>query len=80
MWEKDAREKPSFSYCDQLSHLTNTPTNLQPQDDIGNYGEKDACMYVVVPERKDQDVPQTKFWVVDGSVENAQTTRVDCIV
>jgi hypothetical protein len=30
---------------------------------------------VIVPDKKDQDLPQTKFWVVDGSVENALTTR-----
>jgi hypothetical protein len=39
-------------------------------------GEDEAnALVVVVPDKKDQDLPQTKFWVVDGSVENALTTR-----
>jgi hypothetical protein len=41
------------------------PANLQPQDDIGDNGKKNACMYVVVPdsslkrERADDWFPQT---------------------
>ncbi|GLE02018.1 hypothetical protein PINS_up010856 [Pythium insidiosum] len=40
-------------YADKTAFDANTadvPTNLQPEDDIGVYGAKDAKMYVVVPD------------------------------
>ncbi|GLD97389.1 hypothetical protein PINS_up006073 [Pythium insidiosum] len=40
-------------YADKTAFDANTadvPTNLQPEDDIGVYGAKDAKMYVVIPD------------------------------
>jgi hypothetical protein len=49
---------------------------LEEDEQIGDRGARKAnALVVVVPDKKDQDLPQTKFWVVDGSVENALTTR-----
>ncbi|GMF31918.1 unnamed protein product [Phytophthora lilii] len=44
-------------YADKTAFDANTadvPTNLQPEDDIGVYGAKDAKMYVVVPDGRSE--------------------------